>query len=125
MARTAKYLSEAQKAWEDKIFRAKDVRKNWKKLFHVDLIREFLDGKQNTEGIPEAEWITVNKLYSHLKAQLPSLYSVAPYFYVKLQRSFHPDPQQIALHEEKAKMRQAFLNYEKEETGLKEKARLT
>lgn len=114
---------EAQKTWEDKINRAKAVRKNWKDKFRVDLGYEFFEGAQNP-GYPEAEWITINKIYSHIKAQLPSLYSADPYFYVKLKRSFNPDPQTIAVYEERGKIRQAYLNYLKDELNLKQEVRL-
>jgi len=124
MPRISQKLSEAQDTWEEKIQRAKKVRKNWKDLFRVDMLRDYIDGKQNP-GYPAAEWITINKLYSHLKAQLPSLYAADPYFYVKLHRSFSPHPLDIALFEKKAKIRQSYINYIKNEINLKEKARLS
>jgi hypothetical protein len=123
MAKTAKKALDAQATWMAKINRAKKVRKSWKDLFRVDLIKEYLDGKQNP-GEPENEWITINKMYSHLKAQLPSLYGVDPYFYVKLKRSFVPNPMVIALYEQRGRVRQSYLNYLKDELKLKEKARL-
>jgi hypothetical protein len=61
--------------------------------------RQYFEGMQNP-GEPDNEWITVNKIYAHLMAQLPTLYSVDPYFYVKLKRSFSPDPVQIAVYEQ-------------------------
>jgi len=112
-----------QEKWEWNIHQAKGVRKNWKELFRVDMAKDYMDGKQNP-GYPEAEWITVNKIYSHLKAQLPSLYSADPYFYVKLRRSFKPNPLEIALWEKRGKIRQSYLNYLKDELKLKEKVRL-
>lgn len=115
---------ENQKKWEDRINRAKQVRTSWKKLFRVDMLRDYFDGRQNP-GYPGQEWITINKIYSNLKAQLPALYSADPYFYVKLKKSYSPNPMDIALYEQKGKIRQAFLNYLKEEIGLKEKARLS
>jgi len=112
------------KTWEDKINRARKFREDeWNKPFRVAVAREYFAGRQNP-GYPEAEWITVNKIYSHLMAQLPTLYSVDPYFYVKIKRSFSPHAQEIALFEQKAKIRQAYLNYLKGETKLKIKARL-
>ncbi len=124
MAKTPNYLKDAQKTWEDKISRAKKVRKNWKDLFRVDMLRDYVDGKQNP-GYPAAEWITINKLYSHLRAQLPSLYAADPYFYVKLRRSYVPNPLDIAMFEQRAKIRQSYINYIKDEINLKEKARLS
>lgn len=124
MPRPSKKLQEAQETWETNIGRAKKVRKSWKNLFKVDMARDFMDGKQNP-GYPEEEWITINKIYSHLKAQLPSLYAADPYFYVKLRRSFVPNPMQIALWEKRGKIRASYLNYLKDELKLKEKARLS
>jgi hypothetical protein len=123
MPRTSQSSVDLQKNWEDKISRAKKVRTEWKNLFRVDLARDFFEGKQNP-GYPKNEWITINKLYSHLKSQLPALYSVDPYFYVKLKKSYQPDPTAIILYEQRGKIRQAYLNYLKEELKLKEKMRL-
>ena len=124
MPKTPNYLRDAQKEWEEKIDRAKKVRKNWKDLFRVDELRDYVDGKQNP-GYPEAEWITINKLYSHLRAQLPALYAADPYFYVKLRKSYSPNPMDIAMFEQRAKIRQSYINYIKDEIDLKSKARLS
>lgn len=123
MGRTSKSDITAQKTWEDRINRAKAVRANWKKKFRVDLGCEYFEGAQNP-GYPEEEWITINKIYSHVKAQLPALYGADPYFYVKLKRSFTPDPMAIALYEQRAKIRQSYLNYLKDELKLKSEVRL-
>lgn len=117
-------LNEIQKKWEGRIKRAKTKREMWQREFSVEKTRAYFRGKQNEHGVPESEWITVNKIYSHLMAQLPAMYSVDPYFYVGVKRSYTPDPQQIALFEYRAKVRQAFLNYLKSEIGLKEKTRM-
>jgi hypothetical protein len=114
----------AQKVWEEKISRAKQVKKNWKDLFKVQLALEYLDGKQRPGNYDAAEWITVNNVYSHLKAQLPALYSADPYFYVKIKRSYVPVRQVIEQYEKRAKVRQSNLNYYKDELELKPKARL-
>ncbi|HEU4343774.1 MAG TPA: hypothetical protein VFU31_19660, partial [Candidatus Binatia bacterium] len=115
--------SELQKKWEERIQCAKKTREEWAAEFKVQMGRDYFEGRQNP-GYPEDEWITVNKIYSHLQAQLPLLYSMDPYFYVKLKKSFSVDPQNIALMEAKGKTRQAMLNYLKGELKLKEKARL-
>lgn len=114
-------LSDVQKKWERRINDAIAVHEEWHKQFKVQMARDYFEGRQNP-GDPE--WITINKIYSHLQAQLPSLYSVDPYFYVKLRRSFDPQPQAVALYEQKGKIRQSYLNYLKGELKLKEKARL-
>jgi hypothetical protein len=128
---------ELQKTWEERIKRALKVKEQWMSDFKVQLGRDYFEGKQNP-GWPEAEWITVNKIYSHLQAQLPILYSMDPYFYVKLKKSYNPISQQellqmqqtgqppakIAEMEAKGKGRQAMLNYLKVELDMKSKARL-
>jgi hypothetical protein len=124
MARVSAKSIDRQKYWEDSISRAKQVRKTWKDRFKVDLGKEYFEGKQNP-GYPDAEWITINKIYSHIKATLPSLYNNDPYFYVRLKRSFSPNPLDIALWEKRGKIRQAYLNYLKDELELKQKARLS
>ena len=125
MPRISKKDSEIQEEWEEKIRRAKAVRKQWKDLFRVDLARQYLDGKQMPAGANSNEWITINNVYSHLKAQLPALYAADPYFYVRLKRSFSPNPMDIAMWEQRAKMRQAMLNYLKGELELKKKVRVS
>jgi len=113
-----------QKLWEERINRAKKVKEDeWEKPFRVKLARDYFAGKQNP-GWPAEEWLTINKIYSHLMAELPSLYSVDPYFYIKTKRSYNPEPSTIAQFEERAKIRQAYLNYLKSELELKKKCRL-
>jgi len=123
MARISKKALDAQSTWEERIRRAKEVRTKWKERFKVDLAREFFEGVQNP-GMPRDEWIVINKVYSHVKAQVPALYPQDPYFYVKLRKSYSPNPTDIALWDMKGKMRSAMLNYLKSELGLKEKVKL-
>lgn len=114
---------ELQKKWEDRIVAAKKVHKEWREHFRVELAKQYFKGKQNP-GFPDDEWITINKIYSHLMSQLPSLYSIDPYFYVKVKKSFKVDPEDIAVFEQRGKIRQSFLNYLKGELKLKAHARL-
>lgn len=116
-------MSDNYKIWSDRIQRAKKVREEWADEFRVKMGREYYEGHQNP-GYPADEWITVNKIYSHLQAQLPMLYSMDPYFYVKLKKSYAVDATKIADFERRGRVRQAMLNYLKGELGLKEKARL-
>jgi hypothetical protein len=124
MARTSKDAVKSQKKWEERITRAKQVRKTWKDLFRVQLALDYLDGKQRPPEYSANEWITINNVYSHLKAQLPALYSADPYFYVKLKQSFIPDKEIITKYDQQGKIRSSYLNYLKEELDLKSKARL-
>ncbi len=119
----ARKKEDLQKTWEERIDRAKKKKKEWEDLMRVQMGRDFFAGKQNP-GYPESEWITINKIYSHLMAQLPSLYSVDPYFYVKTKKTFTPDPALVAEYDVRAKIRQAAINYYKGELRLKQKARL-
>lgn len=111
------------KPWADRLRFAEARRKEWAEQFQVQKGRAYFEGRQNP-GVSRDEWITINKIYSHIQAQLPMLYSIDPYFYVKLKRSFSPNPMDIALYEQRAKIRQAYLNYLKTSLGLKIKARL-
>lgn len=113
-----------QKEWEEKIRCAKKEREEWCAQFKVEEMRAYFDGQQNP-GYPEDEWITINKIYSHLQAQLPMLYSIDPYFYVKVKKSFEIDPDTIAQYEMRGQIRQSMLNYLKGELDLKSKARLS
>ena len=116
--------SELQKKWEERISRAKRFKEDdFLKPFKVEMGRCYFEGKQNP-GWPVNEWLTINKIYAHVKAQLPVLYSIDPYFYVGLKKSYKADPMSIVLMEQKGKIRQSYLNYLKGETGLKEKARM-
>ena len=112
-----------QKTWEERINLAKSEKDDWERSFRVKLARDYFEGKQNP-GYPADEWITINKIYAHLQAQLPSLYSLDPYYYVKLKKSYVVTPETIATYEKKGKVRAAVLNYLKGELKLKEKARL-
>jgi hypothetical protein len=84
--------TELQKKWEEKIRRAEKAKKDWADQFEVPKLRQYFEGKQNP-GYPADEWITINKFYSHVMAQLPLLYSMDPYFYVKLKKSYSIDPE--------------------------------
>ena len=110
--------------WDSRIKRAKKRRDEWATMFRVDLARAYYLGQQKPEGFADEDWITVNKLYSHLEAQLPALYSVDPYFYVKLKKSYQADREALAAMEATGQIRQGMLNYLKVELDLKKKARL-
>lgn len=125
MARISKKSQDLQALWINRINRAKSVRKAWADLFRIELVREYLDGKQKDESYAASDWITINNLYSHLKSQLPALYSADPYFYVKLARFYKPDKQMIALAEYRGRIRASMLNYLKKELNLKRKARIS
>lgn len=113
------------KDWLDKIKRAQEVKDAWKKQFQVDKALEYWEGSNRPAYYAADEWISINLIYSILRSTLPSLYSTDPYFYVKLARSYNPDPTQIALYEAQANVRQSMLNYLKRELNLKPKARLS
>ncbi len=119
----AKEKTKAQ-AWLEKIQRAGKVKEEWKKRFRIALGYEYWEGAQRPAHIPDSEWVTINLIYSNLLSLLPSLYNMDPYFYVKLKRSFIPNPLTIALYEQKAKIRQSMINYLKDELKLKPKVRL-
>ena len=124
--------TELQKKWEERISCAVQAREDWADQFRVQMGRDYFEGKQNP-GYPETEWISIPKIYSHLKAQLPFLYSMDPYFYVKLKKTHQEDvsdmdeksfQQAVQVMETKGKVRQSFLNYLKGELKVKPKARL-
>lgn len=121
----SKKAIERQKEWESKLSRAKGVRKTWADKFQVARARDFFDGQQNVDGIAANEFICTNKIYSHIKTILPSLYAADPYFYVTLRRSHQPDPNIIAAYEARGKMRAGMLNYLKETVNLKAKVRVS
>lgn len=116
---------DAVSKWLDKINRAKKVKENWRERFRVDLAYEYYEGNQRPPDVPLSEWITVNKLYADMQSELPSLYAQDPEFYVKLKRSYSVNPMDVALYDERSAIRQAMLNYLKDELGLKSKARLS
>jgi len=123
--------NDQQKKWEERIIAARKARDEWADHFKVALGRAYFEGNDNP-GYPEEEWISINKIYTHLQAQLPTLYSVDPYFYVKVKKSYQVDPEEelesaghIVEMERKGKVRQSYLNYLKVELELKRKARLS
>lgn len=117
-------FNDFQKQWETKVNDACKERDEWKDQFRVELARQYFEGNQRPAHVVASEWITLNMIYSHLVAQLPALYSVDPYFYVKLKQSYNTDPMQAAKWDIKGKVRQSYLNYLKGELELKPKARL-
>ena len=124
MARPKKGPTDAMK-WLEKIDRAKKVRAEWLKNFRVSLAYEYYEGRQRPQHILDADWITINLIYSNIEAILPSYYSVDPFFYIKLKTSYRPEAEAIPMMEAKAQVRQAMLNYLKGELRLKQKCRLS
>ena len=116
-------MEEAAKVWMRKINRAKKVKEEWYKQFNISKAYAYLEGRQRPPGFSENEWITINLMYSNLRAILPTLYKTNPYFYVKVKRSYVPNPLAIAQYDLKADARQSFLNYLKNELRLKDKMR--
>lgn len=115
--------TDLQKRWEQRITDAKKVRDEWKSNFKVQTGIDYFEGQQNP-GMPANEWININKIYSHLQTQLPKLYSVDPYFYVKVKKSHEISVPAIIEMERRGTVRQAMLNYLKVELDLKAHARL-
>lgn len=125
--------TELQKEWEQKISAAVRCREQWADEFRVKMAMDYYEGRQNP-GYPPEEWISIPKIYSHLQSQLPSLYSMDPYFYVKLKKSYQvtitnedealESAGSIVDMERMGKVRQSMLNYLKVESKLKTKARL-
>lgn len=113
-----------QKYWAEQLDYARKCRKAWFESFEVQKSREYYYGKQLPPGENPNEFITINKIYSHLQTQLPTLYSIDPYFYVKLKKSFDPSPQALEAYEANGRIRQGALNYYKTELGLKDRGRL-
>ncbi len=102
---------DTQSSWEEKIYRAVKAREDWAREFREDLGHAYFEGKQNPGGWNDDEWINVDKIYSRVTGLIPSLVDQEPYFYVKLRRTFDPHPMQVALMQERARIRQAKLNY--------------
>ena len=117
-------MTDEQKRWTNKIARAKKLQQEWRDEFSVEKARLFFEGKQMPPGHTKNDWVVINKVYSHLVAQLPILYSMDPYFYVKLKRTYSIDPAQTVEFEHKGVIRQNYINYLKGELKLKSKARL-
>lgn len=109
--------------WLEKIDRAKKVKEEWRGQFNVGKCYDYYEGRQNPTG--DADYFVVNRIFSTLQAELPTLYSTDPYFYVKLGTTYTANPMEVALYEKRATVRQAMLNYLKTELKLKQKARLS
>ncbi len=113
------------KDWLEKISRAKKVKEEWRNRFRVALAYAYWEGAQRPPSVNVEDWITINMVYSNLQAELPTLYSNDPYYYIKLSKTYNPDPAMIPEYEMRGKIRQAMLNYLKKELKLKQKARLS
>lgn len=109
--------------WLERIQRAQKIKEEWRRMFNVGRCYDYYEGRQAPPG--QADYYIVNKIFSNLQAELPTLYSTDPYFYIKVSKSYSVNPMEVALFERQAKVRQAMLNYLKEEIKLKPKARLS
>lgn len=109
--------------WLEKIQRAQKVKDAWRDKFRVGRCYDYYEGQQNDNS--ETEYFIVNRIFSTLQAELPTLYSTDPEFYVKLATSYSTNPMDVVLWEKRAKVRQSMLNYLKRELALKQKARLS
>ena len=74
--------------WQNRINKGlKFQEEDFTTVFHPDLARQYFEGKQEPDGgVNPNEYIVVNKVYSHLLTELPSLYGIDPYFYVKVKK---------------------------------------
>ena len=111
--------------WLEKIGRAQKIKEDWRNRFRVSLGYEYFDGVQRPPHVPQDQWITINLVYSTLQSMLPVMYRTDPYYYVRLARSYSPNPMDIAAYDLKAGIRQAMLNYLTHELNLKAKARMS
>jgi hypothetical protein len=109
--------------WLEKITRATKVKDEWRSQFQVSKCYDYYEGRQAPPG--NEDYFIVNRIFSTLQAELPSLYSTDPYFYVKLATSYSPNPMDVVMFEKRASVRQSMLNYLKGELKLKQKARLS
>jgi hypothetical protein len=117
-------VESAAKKWLEKIHRAHEVKKEWYNNFKIALAYEYLEGRQIPPGWSPGDWITINLVYANLRSILPTYYRMDPYFYVKLARTYKPDPLMIAYYEQSAQIRQSMINYLKRELQFKDKMRL-
>lgn len=124
------------KTWQEKLKDALKAKDEWKDKFHVDKALEYLEGAQKPPTEADPDYLVINKVYTHLQAQLPKLYSVDPKFYIKPSvsydvvdsRGFPLSAEEfnniVQSYEIKGELRQNHLNYLKRKIGLKPKARL-
>ncbi|MBW2621262.1 MAG: hypothetical protein JRD68_00020 [Deltaproteobacteria bacterium] len=116
--------TEVQATWKSRIERAKKVKEFWKTKFQVDKGLDYFEGNQNDTNMSDAEWITINEIYSSVLVELPSIYPADPYFYMRLRRAFTPNPTMILLWEQRGEIRAAMLNYYKDKLKLKDTVRM-
>jgi len=109
--------------WLEKIQRATKVKEEWRNQFQVGRCYDYYEGRQAPPGAQD--YFIVNRIFSSLQAELPTLYGTDPYFYVKLGTTYTPNPMDIVQYEKRAAVRQSMLNYLKTELKLKQKARLS
>jgi hypothetical protein len=110
--------------WISRILDAKKVRKNWVERFQIEIGYDLFEGANRPQELEPDEFTGVNLVYSNLETELPTLYGVDPWIYIKLKKSHNPNPDMIPVYEQKAKIRQAMINYLKGELELKTKIRL-
>ncbi len=111
------------KDWLQKIEAAKKVKEEWKKRFQVELAYDMYEGVQRPPWVPVSEWVTINLLHPAMEAELATLYSGEPYFFVNVKRAYASDEPTLRGLEQIGKVRQAAINYLAKEDDLKPKAR--
>src|SRR5512135_2753939 len=109
--------------WLERIQQAQKVKDNWRDQFRIGKCYDYYEGRQN--DLNESDYFIVNRIFSTLQSELPTLYSTDPYFYIKVATSYSTNALDVAMMEKKAKVRQAMINYLKDEIKLKPKARLS
>ena len=103
--------NELQRFWLQQLERAEDRKKQWREKFKVEECYKFFIGDQKPENYAEEDWFTLNLIYSNIHAQIPSLYFKDPYAFVRLKRSFKPDPAVIQFLEDNMRVREGVMNY--------------
>lgn len=121
--KTAKSEKPEPKKWLEKIEKAKKVKDAWREKFSVPKCYAYYEGEQAPSG--SEDYYIINRIFSYLQAELPTLYAADPYFYVKLAKSYSVNPMDVAQYEKQATVRMSMLNYLKRELKFKNKARLS
>ena len=112
------------KHWLQQIERAQKRKDKWKDKFKVTECYKYFLGDQQPDNYAQEDWFTLNLIYANVRAQIPSLYFKDPYFFVRLKRSYQPDPNLIMQMNANMKVREAVLNYLSKEDDLVKQGQL-
>src|SRR3990167_7738217 len=114
---------ELVKKWRYRLHRADSAHKQWRESFRVEDLDRYWEGAQEPSWWAERFFIPINLIFSNIQNQMDFMLSGVPKFIVKPSRTYWPTPDMLQILSKQAELREAILNYNVREEGLKAELR--